>query len=99
MFYRVVPITQLMAYEFAQVEADFLQLNKRALASVIPSGLNFEQFIDQLRQGHLALLCDSPATPLLIKEVDNNIGEVRWLLNEQAADVIEPAGQRAYILK
>ncbi len=73
--YKVVPVQHLMAYEFRQVEADFLNLTQRDLASVIPSGLSFEQFIDRLRQGHLALLCDSPSTPLLIKNVDDIMGQ------------------------
>ncbi|NMU25168.1 hypothetical protein HKB21_06005, partial [Vibrio parahaemolyticus] len=61
MSYRVVRITELMAYEFGQVEGGFNELNENQLKTAIPSGMEFKAFMEQLRQGHLVLLTDSPS--------------------------------------
>ncbi|EJB8349241.1 T6SS effector antibacterial DNase [Vibrio parahaemolyticus] len=99
MSYRVVRITELMAYEFGQVEGGFNELNERELKTAIPSGMGFKAFMDQLRQGHLVLLTDSPSTPMLLSE-SGTMGEGKtWSLNSQATDNVEPAAQSALLAR
>lgn len=99
MSYRVVRITELMAYEFGQVEGGFNELNERELKTAIPSGMGFKAFMDQLRQGHLVLLTDSPSTPMLLSESGTMGGGKTWSLNSQATDNVEPAAQSALLAR
>lgn len=97
--YRTVRITELMAYEFGQVEGGFNELNESELKTAIPSGMGFKAFLEQLRQGHLVLLTDSPSTPMLLSE-SGTLGEARtWTLNSQATDNLEPAAQNALLAR
>ncbi len=97
--YRTVRITELMAYEFGQVEGGFNELNESELKTAIPSGMGFKAFLEQLRQGHLVLLTDSPSTPMLLSE-SGTMGEARtWTLNSQATDNLEPAAQNALLAR
>lgn len=97
--YRTVRITELMAYEFGQVEGGFNELNESELKTAIPSGMGFKAFMEQLKQGHLVLLTDSPSTPMLISE-SGTMGEARtWALNSQATDNVEPAAQSALLAR
>lgn len=99
MSYRTVRITELMAYEFGQVEGGFNELNESELKTAIPSGMGFKAFLEQLRQGHLVLLTDSPSTPMLLSE-SGTMGEARtWTLNSQATDNLEPAAQNALLAR
>lgn len=99
MSYRVVRITELMAYEFAQVEGAFNELSEQALQSVIPSGMRFNAFIDQLKEGHLVLLNDPPTTPMLLRESASIAGEKTWALNAQVSDNIGPTAQKALLAR
>lgn len=97
--YRTVRITELMAYEFGQVEGGFNELNESELNTAIPSGMGFKAFMEQLKQGHLVLLTDSPSTPMLISE-SGTMGEARtWALNSQTTDNLEPAAQSALLAR
>ncbi len=97
--YSTVRITELMAYEFGQVEGGFNELNESELKTAIPSGMGFKAFLEQLRQGHLVLLTDSPSTPMLLSE-SGTMGEARtWTLNSQATDNLEPAAQNALLAR
>ncbi|MDF4906221.1 S-type pyocin domain-containing protein [Vibrio parahaemolyticus] len=88
-----------MAYEFGQVEGSFNELNESELKTAIPSGMGFKAFMEQLKQGHLVLLTDSPSTPMLISE-SGTMGEARtWALNSQATDNLEPAAQDALLAR
>ncbi|ELA6924839.1 S-type pyocin domain-containing protein [Vibrio parahaemolyticus] len=88
-----------MAYEFGQVEGGFNELNESELKTAIPSGMGFKAFLEQLRQGHLVLLTDSPSTPMLLSE-SGTMGEARrWTLNSQATDNLEPAAQNALLAR
>ncbi|HFI9383685.1 TPA: S-type pyocin domain-containing protein [Vibrio parahaemolyticus] len=88
-----------MAYEFGQVEGGFNELNESELKTAIPSGMGFKAFLEQLRQGHLVLLTDSPSTPMLLSE-SGTLGEARtWTLNSQATDNLEPAAQNALLAR
>ncbi len=99
MSYRTVRITELMAYEFGQVEGGFNELNESELKTAIPSGMGFKAFMEQLKQGHLVLLTDSPSTPMLISE-SATMGEARtWALNSQATDNLDPAAQNALLAR
>ena len=53
MSYRVVRVTELMAYEFGQVEGGFNELNESELKAAIPSGMGFKAFMEQLKQDTL----------------------------------------------
>lgn len=99
MSYRTVRITELMAYEFGQVEGGFNELNENELKAAIPSGMGFKTFMEQLRQGHLVLLTDSPSTPMLISESGAMGGGKTWSLNSQATDNLEPAAQNALLAR
>ncbi|WP_285339306.1 T6SS effector antibacterial DNase [Vibrio parahaemolyticus] len=88
-----------MAYEFGQVEGSFNELNESELKTAIPSGMGFNAFMEQLKQGHLVLLTDSPSTPMLISE-SGTMGEARtWALNSQTTDNLEPAAQNALLAR
>lgn len=99
MSYRTVRITELMAYEFGQVEGGFNELNESELKTAIPSGMGFKAFMEQLKQGHLVLLTDSPSTPMLISESGTMRGGKTWSLNSQATDNVEPAAQNALLAR
>ncbi|WP_214649864.1 S-type pyocin domain-containing protein, partial [Vibrio anguillarum] len=88
-----------MAYEFGQVEGGLNELNESELKTAIPSGMGFKAFMEQLKQGHLVLLTDSPSTPMLISE-SGTMGEARtWALNSQATYNLEPAAQNALLAR
>ncbi|WP_282250177.1 T6SS effector antibacterial DNase [Vibrio campbellii] len=88
-----------MAYDFGQVEGGFNELNESELKTAIPSGMGFKAFMEQLKQGHLVLLTDSPSTPMLISE-SGAMGEARtWALNSQATDNLDPAAQNALLAR
>lgn len=50
MGYRVVRLTELMAYEFGQVEGDIGRLDERALGSALPSGDELFQFYGEVEK-------------------------------------------------
>ncbi|HHY0606275.1 TPA: T6SS effector antibacterial DNase [Vibrio parahaemolyticus] len=88
-----------MAYEFGQVEGGFSELNESELREAVPSGMGFNAFMEQLRQGHLVLLTDSPSTPMLLSESGTMGGARTWALNYQATDNLEPAAQNALLAR
>lgn len=94
--YQVVSVINLMAYEFAKVEGDFQSINEKQLSSVIPTGMSFTGFIDQLKQGHLALLADTPSVPLLIPDTENH-AEKQWKLNPLVKDNIDLTAQNTFL--
>lgn len=96
MSYRVIPIAELMSYEFSQVEADFSHLRESDLAYSLPLNMDFDKTISQLREAHFALLTDRPSIPLLISET-NNLGIKSWRVNTQAINLIEPLAQKAFL--
>ncbi len=97
--YKAVRITELMTYEFGQVEGGFTELNESKLKSTIPSGTGFKAFMEQLKQGHLVLLTDSPVTPMLLFEPGTIGGAKTWSLNSLVSDNIEPAAQNALLAR
>ncbi|KUI97693.1 hypothetical protein [Vibrio sp. MEBiC08052] len=70
MNYQTTQIYNLMSYEFAQVEGDFASLRESEMKSVIPAGMRFADFLEQLHYGHQVLLTDVPSVPLLIPDRD-----------------------------
>lgn len=98
MTYKSVRITELMTYEFGQIEGDFNHCDEQRLKSAIPRDMSFEQFKEQLRQGHLVLLHDIPVSPLLVKGT-NNIGDTTWELNTKTNHDIEPMAQQALLAR
>lgn len=97
--YRVVPITELMAYEFAQAEADFHYLSQSDLSGVLTkSKLSLEQLKDQLRDGHLVLLSDNPSIPILVRD-DDGMGMKSWVMNEAAKGRLTPVAQNALLAR
>uniref|UniRef100_UPI002611A82E peptidoglycan-binding protein n=1 Tax=uncultured Vibrio sp. TaxID=114054 RepID=UPI002611A82E len=72
--------------------------SERELKGVIPSGMGYRQFIEQLKQGHLLLLNDSPQAPLLMKD-NNALGSAAWGLNSHVSNNIEPTAQKALLAR
>lgn len=98
MGYKTVELIHLMAHEFQQVEGDFDSLSEGDLKEVTPSGMGYDRFIEQLKQGHLLLLTDSPRVPLLIKESDG-LAHSDWELNPHVRDNLEQLAQKALLTR
>lgn len=92
MGYRVVRLTELMAYEFGQVEGDIGRLDERALGSALPQGMSYSSFMDKLKSGELALLTDSPSKPVMLRDGMSK----SWSLSAQGQEVLSPEAKSAY---
>ncbi|EHH1218525.1 S-type Pyocin domain-containing protein [Vibrio parahaemolyticus] len=90
--YRVVRLTELMAYEFGQVEGDIGQLDERALGSALPQGMSYSSFMDKLKSGELALLTDSPSKPVMLRDDMSK----SWSLSAEGQEVLSPEAKNAY---
>ncbi|EPW3768101.1 LysM peptidoglycan-binding domain-containing protein [Vibrio fluvialis] len=90
--YRVVRLTELMAYEFGQVEGDIGRLDERALGSALPQGMSYSSFMDKLKSGELALLTDSPSKPVMLRD---GISQ-SWSLSAEGQEVLSPEAKNAY---
>lgn len=82
MSYRTIQAHNLMAYEFSQVEGNFASLSESDLKSAIPSGMSYQDFQEQLRNGCLVLLSDVPSIPLIIRDRDE-WGNQHWRLESR----------------
>ena len=92
MGYRVVRLTELMTYEFGQVEGDINRLSERALGSALPQGMSFSRFIDKLKSGELALLTDSPSKPVMVRDGMSK----NWSLSNDGQDALSPKAINAF---
>lgn len=93
MGYRVVRLTELMAYEFGQVEGDIGRLDERALGSALPLGMSYSSFMDKLKNGELALLTDSPSKPVMLRDGMSK----SWILSAEVHEVLSPEAKSAYL--
>lgn len=93
MGYRVVRLTELMAYEFGQVEGDIGRLDERALGSALPQGMSYFSFMDKLKSGELALLTDSPSKPVMLRDGMSK----SWSLSAEGQEVLSPEAKSAYL--
>lgn len=93
MGYRVVRLTELMAYEFGQVEGDIGRLDERALGSALPQGMSYSSFMDKLKSGELALLTDSPSKPVMLRDGMSK----SWSLSAEGQEVLSPEAKSAYL--
>ncbi|EME0895111.1 S-type pyocin domain-containing protein [Vibrio parahaemolyticus] len=91
--YRVVRLTELMAYEFGQVEGDIGLLDERALGSALPQGMSYSSFMDKLKSGELALLTDSPSKPVMLRDGMSK----SWILSAQGQEALSPEAKSAYL--
>ncbi|EOG7711178.1 TPA: S-type pyocin domain-containing protein [Vibrio parahaemolyticus] len=91
--YRVVRLTELMAYEFGQVEGDIGRLDERALGSALPQGMSYSSFMDKLKNGELALLTDSPSKPVMLRDGMSK----SWSLSAQGQEALSPEAKSAYL--
>ncbi|EKF9473833.1 LysM peptidoglycan-binding domain-containing protein [Vibrio cholerae] len=91
--YRVVRLTELMAYEFGQVEGDIGRLDERALGSALPQGISYSSFMDKLKSGELALLTDSPSKPVMLRDGMSK----SWSLSAEGQEVLSPEAKSAYL--
>ncbi|WP_332405498.1 S-type pyocin domain-containing protein [Vibrio metschnikovii] len=91
--YRVVRLTELMTYEFGQVEGDIEKLDERALGSAIPQGMSYASFMDKLKSGELALLTDSPSKPVMLKDVMSQ----SWSLSAEGQEALLPEAKHAFL--
>lgn len=92
MGYRVVRLTELMAYEFGQVEGDIGRLDERALGSALPQGMSYSSFMDKLKSGELALLTGSPSKPVMLRDGMSK----SWSLSAQGQEALSPEAKSAY---
>lgn len=93
MGYRVVRLTELMAYEFGQVEGDIGRLDERALGSALPQGMSYSSFMDKLKSGELALLTDSPSKPVMLRDGMSK----SWSLSAEGQEALSPEAKSAYL--
>ncbi|ASA58016.1 hypothetical protein BSQ33_20145 [Vibrio gazogenes] len=84
-----------MRHEFAQVEGDFSSLRESAIKSVMPEGMRFADFLEQLRSGHQVLLTDVPSIPLLIRDKDE-WGNSYWRVNPEVEPQLDLLAYKAY---
>ncbi|WP_199867533.1 LysM peptidoglycan-binding domain-containing protein [Vibrio anguillarum] len=91
--YRVVRLTELMAYEFGQVEGDIGRLDERALGSALPQGMSYSSFMDKLKSGELALLTDSPSKPVMLQDGMSK----SWELSTEGQEALSPEAKSAYL--
>ena len=93
MGYRVVRLTDLMTYEFGQVEGDIERLTEKALGSALPRGVNFASFMNKLKSGELALLTDTPAKPVLLRDGMSK----SWSLSAEGQEALSPEAKNAFL--
>ncbi|MEZ8767690.1 colicin E3/pyocin S6 family cytotoxin [Vibrio alginolyticus] len=91
--YRVVRLTELMTYEFGQVEGDIERLDERTLGSALPQGMSFSRFMDKLKSGELALLTDSPSKPVMLRDEMSK----SWELSTEGQETLSPEAKNAYL--
>ncbi|MDF4316669.1 hypothetical protein P3597_23375 [Vibrio parahaemolyticus] len=91
MTYRVVRITELMAYEFGQVEGDINRLEKRDVSN-LPGGYSFEKLVDKLKTGELALLTDFPSKPVLSQDSMTR----KWSLTSDGSELLTDSAKSAF---
>lgn len=93
MGYRVVRLTELMTYEFGQVEGDIERLDERALGSALPQGMSYSRFMEKLKSGELALLTDSPSKPVMLRDGMSKL----WSLSTEGQEALSPEAKNAYL--
>ncbi len=93
MGYRVVRLTELMAYEFGQIEGDIGRLDERALGSALPQGMSYSSFMEKLKSGELALLTDSPSKPVMLRDGMSK----SWSLSAEGQEALSPEAKSAYL--
>lgn len=93
MGYRVVRLTELMTYEFGQVEGDIERLTEKALGSALPNGVNFSSFVSKLKSGELALLTDIPSKPVLLRDGMSK----SWSLSTEGQEALSPEAKSAFL--
>ncbi len=93
MGYRVVRLTELMTYEFGQVEGDIERLDERALGSALPQGMSYSRFMEKLKSGELALLTDSPSKPVMLRDGMSK----SWCLSTEGQEALSPEAKNAYL--
>ncbi|EGQ8131246.1 LysM peptidoglycan-binding domain-containing protein [Vibrio parahaemolyticus] len=91
--YRVVRLTELMTYEFGQVEGDIGRLDERALGSALPQGMSYSRFMEKLKSGELALLTDSPSKPVMLQDGMSK----SWELSTEGQEALSPEAKNAYL--
>ncbi|EHR6582427.1 S-type pyocin domain-containing protein [Vibrio parahaemolyticus] len=91
--YRVVRLTELMTYEFGQVEGDIERLDERALGSALPQGMSYSRFMEKLKSGELALLTDSPSKPVMLRDGMSK----SWCLSTEGQEALSPEAKNAYL--
>lgn len=93
MGYRVVRLSELMTYEFGQVECDIERLDERELGSALLQGMSFSRFMDKLKSGELALLTDSPSKPVMLRDEISK----SWSLSAEGQEALSPEAKNAFL--
>ncbi|MCL9783415.1 LysM peptidoglycan-binding domain-containing protein [Vibrio sp. S4M6] len=84
-----------MADEFGQVEGDFDRLDERSLSSAIPQGMSFQHFMEKLKSGELALLTDTPSSPVMNRDAMSQ----SWNLSIEGQEALSPEAKRAFLAR
>ena len=93
MTYRVVPVSELMTYEFEMIEAGFEALDDDVLKSIAADG-DVPVLREQLQSGEYVLLCKAPVLPLLCRK-KNEADKLVWMINEKARSAVDKAVRHA----
>ncbi|EKO3838849.1 S-type Pyocin domain-containing protein [Vibrio owensii] len=93
MGYKVVRLTELMTYEFGQVEGDIKKLSERGLGSALPQGMSFSRFMDKLKSGELVLLTDAPSKPVMLLDGISK----SWSLSAEGQEALSPEAKNAFL--
>ncbi|CAH7170948.1 LysM domain-containing protein [Vibrio chagasii] len=91
---KIVRISELMAYEFPQVETDLSRITPDKLPEIARKGMSYQKAIEDIKQGHFALLVDSPISPALTLE--GSTSSKQWSITPNASHNLSQ--QAAYAL-
>ncbi len=93
MGYRVVRLTELMTYEFGQVEGDIERLTESAVRSALPHGMSFSRFMEKVKGGELVLLTDTPSKPVMLRDGISK----SWSLSSEGQEALSLEAQNAFL--
>lgn len=96
MAYKIVSLSEVMAYEFSSIEGNVEAVSSRELSNIVPKNMSVSEMKDKIRQGHLLLLSDSPSTPLLLSE-QIGPGQKEWLINSCVSDQFDNPAKNALL--
>lgn len=73
MSYRVIKVSDLMAYEFSKIEGAYKRLRQSDIEKVLPQGMTVQALNEKLHEGQFLPLSDSPLVLVLIISNANSL--------------------------